>query len=365
MKIALLIVGILMIVATILPTVRTNAWWIRVFDFPRGQIALITLACLVVYLWHFDNFSLLENLFIAGLGLTVFFQSMSMYPYTLLSKVQVQKCVISPGLSTISLLVANVLMNNRNTEQLLSIIQEKNPDLVLTLETNQWWQERLKFLDESYPYSVSHLLDNFYGMFLQSRLELINPTVEFLIEKNVPSIHSIVRLSSGEHIELHCLHPKPPSPTENDTSTERDAELLIVAKSVKSSRLPIIVAGDLNDVAWSHSTALFQKISGLLDPRIGRGFFNTFSANIPFFRWPLDHVFHSDHFKLVEIERLAKLGSDHFPMFIKLNYEPTAIQKHTAPTADHEDHKEANEQIEKAARKTGQPVIVLQPIRPK
>ena len=65
-----------------------------------------------------------------------------------------------------------------------------------------------------------------------------------------------------------------------------------------------------------------MRISGLLDPRKGRGFFNTFHASYFFMRWPLDHLFHSNEFSVKRIERLAKYGSDHFALLTELVYNP-------------------------------------------
>ena len=134
-------------------------------------------------------------------------------------------------------------------------------------------------------------------------------------------------------------------PMENVRSLERDAELLMVGRMIDKIDEPTIVAGDLNDVAWSRTTTLFQKISGLLDPRRGRGLYSSFHAHYPLIRFPLDHVFHSNHFRLVELRRLPSIGSDHFPIFIALSYEKTAELTQEEPVSTPEEEREAVETI--------------------
>jgi endonuclease/exonuclease/phosphatase (EEP) superfamily protein YafD len=127
-----------------------------------------------------------------------------------------------------------------------------------------------------------------------------------------------VQPKNAARVKIHILHPRPPAPGENYHSTERDVELLVLAQHLQGSTSPLIVSGDLNDVAWSRTTRLFRRVSGLLDIRVGRGMFNTFHAEFPVFRWPLDHIFVSGHFKVKRIERLPYIGSDHFPVLAQL-----------------------------------------------
>ncbi|MEO5567280.1 MAG: endonuclease/exonuclease/phosphatase family protein, partial [Gemmatimonadaceae bacterium] len=188
-------------------------------------------------------------------------------------------------------------------------------------------------------------LSNTYGMLLYSRLPLSGTSIDFLIEPDIPSIQAHVQLRNGEFVWLNCVHPRPPAPGENDESQERDAELLLVGKRVRDARQPVVVCGDLNDVAWSRTTRLFQKTSRLVDPRKGRGMFSTFHARVPGFRFPLDHILHSPSFRLTRMKRLPSVGSDHFPVYALLTYEPDAEAGQQAPTADAGDHREANATI--------------------
>lgn len=157
-----------------------------------------------------------------------------------------------------------------------------------------------------------------------------------------------MELGDGTIVRLHALHPKPPFPDEDTISTDRDAELLVIGKRAKQAGDPTLVLGDMNDVAWSRTTKLFQKTSGLLDPRVGRGFFSTYHASHRLMRWPLDHVFISDHFRVRHLKRLSHVGSDHFPMFADFSFEPNGHAEQIKPEADDDEKSEAEDKISDA-----------------
>ena len=241
-------------------------------------------------------------------------------------------------------------MENRQATKFLRIVRDASPDVVLILEADAWWEKQLAPLETDYANTVKKPLPNTYGMLLYSRLPLIAPEVRFLLDNEIPSIRTQLTLASGRHIWLYALHPKPPAPSESETTTKRDAELLIVGREVRSIAQPVIVAGDLNDVAWSRTTALFQKTSKMLDPRIGRGLYNSFSAKIPLLRWPLDHVFHSDDFGLIALKRLPAFGSDHFPVYVSLNLSSQAKGQQEEPRLKADERREVEEKIERGHR---------------
>ena len=328
----------LLLLVTLLPVWRNPHWLVRGMDFPRMQFATLALVLLVAELIFLDNQDLIKW---ALLTLTLFclvWQLCWVVPYTSLWPVEVLSTNESRTDRQLSIITSNVLMTNRNAEALLALVKKHAPDVLVTLESDQWWQDQLDILQPEMPYSIKCPLDNLYGMHVYSRLPLEQAEIKFLVETGVPSIHALLRLESGDLVRVHFLHPAPPSPTENPESAERDAELVVVARSIENSNQPIIVTGDLNDVAWSATTRLFRKLSGLLDPRVGRGMFNTFHADFPFVRWPLDHLFHSEHFTLRSIQRLPPIGSDHFALLTELSLTPQQSEDQQGLEADSADY---------------------------
>lgn len=340
--------GGLALILTVLPFLRLDHWWIRIGEFPRVQIAVLCLIVFVSLLFYYRSLASYDMVLLFLLLLSAGYQIYCIFPYTPLSPIQVERSRQPDPARTVKILIANVFIENRDTEKLLRLVGEIKPDVILLAEPDQYWIENIAPLREKYPFHIEKPLDNAYGMALYSRLRLIEPEIKFIIEDDIPSIHTNIELPSGDIFRLYGLHPRPPVPSESLDSTERDAELVIVGKEAKQLDLPVVIAGDLNDVAWSRTTSLFQKVSSMLDPRIGRGFYNSFHADYWLVRFPLDHVFHSNHFRLVRIRRLDSINSDHFPIYIELSLEPNAEKTQEEPRAEPEEKREADEMIDQA-----------------
>ncbi|MEQ8316559.1 MAG: endonuclease/exonuclease/phosphatase family protein [Phycisphaerales bacterium] len=369
LRILLAIAALALCVCSVLPEIQTGAWWVRGFDFPRAQAAAFIVLVLlgqgvVGWLAHRQRkknasapqrASVFKRAIIPALLVgALAWQCFRILPYTPVFPVQMEAARGEPG-ETLCLLVYNVRYDNTKIDALLETVRKADPDVVLLAEPTRWWHDRLAPLAEAYPHAILQPQDNHYGMLLYSRHPLIAPEVRFLVEDGVPSMLTTLQLPSGREVRLYGVHPKPPGlkrpiDSEREDSHQRDAELLMIAREVKDARdagdaTPVIVAGDFNDVAWSHTTRLFQRVSGLLDPRVGRGFYNSFHARRRIYRFPIDHVFASDHFRLVSLQVLPDIGSDHHPVLATLALEPTAPLTQDEPDPQGDDLEEAEETI--------------------
>lgn len=315
MTIIFIIIGLFSVVSTIMALLFNKIWWIRIFDFPRLQVIVMQIIALIGLLYFSEEMSwFIITLFILLL-ISLIIQTTYVFPYFIFAPKEVLDSEGEPATS-ISVLVSNVLISNRKSAKLIDLVKNHQPDIFLAVETDAWWSQQLESLDKLYNYSVKQPLDNSYGMLLFSKIPLQNARVEYIIKEDIPSIHAEI-IKGGYTIKLACIHPEPPAPDEADTSRPRDKEIITMAKRIKGDDTPYLVLGDLNDVAWSDTSNQFLKISGLNDPRKGRGFYNTFHAKIPFMRFALDHVFVSKDFKLMQIKRLPGVHSDHFPLYLK------------------------------------------------
>lgn len=295
-------------------------WYSKVLDFPRLQYLILAVISLLLVIVLVRKWKWPAILLVSGLLSAIVIQSIRIFPYWFGDP-------SVPGITeaysqddSISILLANVLITNREEQKLFDVISESDPDVIVVMEVNQWWVEQLKPLRDNYPYEMLQPNDEAYGMALYSKLPLQEKQIAYLNHENVPSFHAFVQLASGKRLKLHAVHPVAPMPSSKypDNVGEGEVALLKVGKMVAKEEQPAIVAGDFNDVSWSNTSRLFGQSGGLKNVRIGRGLYNSFDAQSKLMRWPLDHFFVTKEFKVAKLKRYGKIGSDHFPVYAEL-----------------------------------------------
>ncbi|MFG0256023.1 MAG: endonuclease/exonuclease/phosphatase family protein, partial [Rhodopirellula sp. JB053] len=250
--------------------------------------------------------------------------------------------------ASLRMVVSNVEEENDQFEQWTRVIEDADPDILVALEIDERWVDSVAPILDRYPYQVIEPQKIWYGMMMLSRYRIVDHKVRYLVQEDIPSIDATLQIEDGREIRVIAVHPRPPEPWRGNDATARDAELTIWGQELAEETGPTLIGGDLNDVAWSATTRLFLRTSGMLDPRRGRGFFNTFHADHWYCRYPLDHIFHSPHFTVSDIHRLPHIGSDHFPMLIDLRLEPEHQSEHEVLDEKANDSEEANLRIERA-----------------
>ncbi|MGJ8666061.1 MAG: endonuclease/exonuclease/phosphatase family protein [Patiriisocius sp.] len=346
LKTFLQIFGAITVVLTLFRFVAMDYWWIRVFDFPHVQLTILSIVAFLAYFLRFDFKDKIDYLFAGLMLICMTYQIYKIYIYTPLASFEMHDAQKDDPKKQLSFFTANVLQKNTSYDKLNQEIKKYDADIMVFTETDVTWKNEITdSLDPAYIYKVEVPLNNTYGMLLYSKLELIEPQIKYQVDDSIPSIHTKIKLRSGDLVQLYSIHPTPPMPQHNPMSTDRDKEMMLTAKLALENKLPTMVVGDFNDVAWSQTSQLFQRVSKLLDPRKGRGLYNTFNAKNFLMRWPLDHVFASKEFRVVSMEKGEKIDSDHFPVFIKFSLEPegASIQEPDAVTT--KDLERANEQI--------------------
>lgn len=88
-----LVLGIIGVVGTAVPIIRNQAWWIRIFDFPRLQLVGVCLLAVALYglLSFWETGGPFDRFLAAAGALCFIYQARQIFPYTPFASRQVQK----------------------------------------------------------------------------------------------------------------------------------------------------------------------------------------------------------------------------------------------------------------------------------
>ncbi len=208
------------------------------------------------------------------------------------------------------LLVSNVYFRNRHYEKLARLIDVERPDVIGLVEVDTKWLDNLPALRNAYPFRFEAPHDASSGLAVLSRFPLRDSRIERFGEEALPAIVTTLQIPGGE-VELILAHPPPP--IDADFAGRRDAELRTIARYVRASTKPLLLAGDLNVTMWNRNYRALVKAGGLHNARAGRGIGPTWPA-VAILGIPIDHIMATPpvHFRSFEVHQ--GIGSDHRPI---------------------------------------------------
>jgi endonuclease/exonuclease/phosphatase (EEP) superfamily protein YafD len=210
-----------------------------------------------------------------------------------------------------SWLVANVYTANRRHDALLSLVRERNPDVIGLVETDERWLRALDGPLRAYEHRVLHPREDNFGIALYSRLPFIRSAIVKL--GSLPAVGVTVAVAQRE-LDLILVHVLPPISVEY--TAERNEQLALIADLRARPGRGMVIAGDFNATPYSPTfrasfeDAQFRRAGGLT---------GTFPAALPApFRIPIDHALATG---AVEIESRVErdIHSDHLPLLIDIH----------------------------------------------
>lgn len=214
----------------------------------------------------------------------------------------------------LTLASANLHLDNRHVGPLADWLATAQPDLVVLLELSPDYAQQLAGL-RAYPYQQLYPEPGPFGIGLLSRQPLtqVNWHAD---DTGIGRIDAQINWA-GQPIRLTALHPMPPLSPEYHQ--RRNRLLTEVAIQHQASRLPALMLGDFNASPWSSALAGpyqhgFQRATGLTPTWPSHGFGP----------WgiPIDQVLANSAWTLVAQQRGPDLGSDHWPVLVRLALKP-------------------------------------------
>ena len=147
--------------------------------------------------------------------------------------------------------------------------------------------------------------------------------ISFGFAEGQPRAVQLVYSPQGWPVTVDVLATHPLSPVNEVDAGLRDAQIEFAADWAADRRGAYLVVGDLNATPWSSSFGLLLDRGSLRNSQVGFGVQPSFSANTNvLFRVPIDHLLHSDSLTVRERKLGPRLGSDHFPLLVDLQYLP-------------------------------------------
>lgn len=192
----------------------------------------------------------------------------------------------------------NVAINNPNPKIEVAFIRNLDADILLLAEAGGQWQPHLTNLKTQYPHGCGHDENSPFALHALAKRPFSQCSVHFIA--GLPYI----RAQTADHTVLYALHPPPP--VNADLAHIRLAYFKHTAQRIQAETHPVIVAGDLNNTAFSPIYRRFIQDAGLQSITL-----RALPTWKPFFL-PIDHVLtNAQPIRNVQARAMGWQFSDH------------------------------------------------------
>jgi endonuclease/exonuclease/phosphatase (EEP) superfamily protein YafD len=213
-------------------------------------------------------------------------------------------------------LLLNVHFRNQAFDEVISLVQNTQPDFIIFLEATPEWVAALEPLRPDYPFVESGGLQPHPGsIVLFSR---IKPEAVDIQDFGVPERPVIVAelMLDGQPLTVIGLHPYPFMAGTVLTADERILQLEGLTEFLQQRSGPAMVLADFNFTPWSPLYHDLLRETGLRDTSRGFGFQPTWPAYYPPMYMPIDYGMVSPEIVVLDHTVGPPVGSDHLPVIV-------------------------------------------------
>ena len=221
-----------------------------------------------------------------------------------------------PSGHTLKMLQFNLNNNNRRYAQFVSYVLKLKPDVICLEEYSPGWSNNIAAVKKEYPYEVSKIQADSFGVAIFSRYPLQHQAIVAIGKTGEPSAFAQIDID-GQFWSFLVSHPLPPM--NRQWYNLRNEQFMAIADFVKNKGSDhFVLSADLNCVPWSAHFINLLSASGLQDTRAGFGVQPSWPVNCWILRIPIDHVLTSKNID-TKVRRIEPdLGSDHLPIYVEL-----------------------------------------------
>ncbi|MCE2503342.1 MAG: endonuclease/exonuclease/phosphatase family protein [Chlorobi bacterium] len=222
------------------------------------------------------------------------------------------------GNMSIDLFFANINSTNLDADRISSQVPASDSSIAILIEVSPALNRALDaLLSDQFRFECYHIYrGDQFGLKFMSKIEPID-----VIQHNDNELIGPILIAGfevgGKVLNIVVAHP--PSPERPSWMKPRRDGLIRSAELLQGLEGEVILIGDFNATPWDPVFRDLLRTSLLRDARKGFGYIATWPVHFPPLMIPLDHSLVSEGIVIEEFKRGRRIGSDHWPLEIRLS----------------------------------------------